>query len=512
MKAFFNTPLEQLVLDGWRSISNAYRNAFYAVMLVSLMAFGFEMTNLTIHHDDVHQLFIEGSRFGYSLGRFGLGWLHYYTQSTYIMPFLQLLQGIVLMAAYGLAVAHLWGLRRTADITVVAAIVCAFPFMAQIYQYNTAMATYPLAHLLAATALIVSIRATPISIVLAAVLYVAAFSIYQSVVANAATLFLLWALVRLVFANQGDSFFSRSTAKSTLAVLLAVSMGGLSYIAAVLLLRIDLTTYQGVEEAFHLRDGIDLPRAVGEVLDGSRSFYRWPESFFPGYLKNLQLMFIMATVAICAWRPVGIKAKGTALFILGLSLFAPRLLQLLHPSGAYHNLTLTAYALVVAACVMTVMRAGGAAVRNFSLLLCVVLLGGYIHQSNWISTLNHLNTQAHYSTLTQILARLRALPDRGWDGKVAVVVGEYEMPWAHPYRKATGVTKDFISPMHMQKLAQLMRDEMKFLPVEEAPHGVREFAANLPHWPHPNSMGIVDGVAVIVLSRTTAGEVRERSD
>ena len=41
-------------------------------------------------------------------------------------------------------------------IALVSAIMCVFPYMAHIYQYNTTMAPYPAAHLLAALAIVLA--------------------------------------------------------------------------------------------------------------------------------------------------------------------------------------------------------------------------------------------------------------------------------------------------------------------------------------------------------------------
>jgi 4-amino-4-deoxy-L-arabinose transferase-like glycosyltransferase len=160
MSTLIDTPLERTVAAWWGNVDPACRRAFFAALGINVLAFGWEMTNLTLHHDDVIHLFIQDTILGHYLGRFGHGWLYYYTQNHYFMPFLQMLQGIVLMSVYGVLVAHFWGLRRTVDIAVAAAIMCVFPYMASIYQYNTTMWAYPAAHLLAALAVILAARAT----------------------------------------------------------------------------------------------------------------------------------------------------------------------------------------------------------------------------------------------------------------------------------------------------------------------------------------------------------------
>src|SRR6266436_8105749 len=112
MRSLFSTPLETIVGKWWGGTDAASRKAFFAVLVVNVLAFGFEMTNLTLNHDDINQLDIQDTILGHYLGRFGAGWLYYYTQNHYFMPFLQMAEGIVLMSVYGIVVARFWGSRK----------------------------------------------------------------------------------------------------------------------------------------------------------------------------------------------------------------------------------------------------------------------------------------------------------------------------------------------------------------------------------------------------------------
>src|SRR6266704_3081966 len=119
MRTLINTPLEQIATDWWSRIDSASTKAFFVALAVNVLAFGFEMTNLSLHHDDVAQIFIQDTILGHYLGRFGLGWLYNYTQNHYFMPFLQLTEGIVLMSVYGIVVARFWGARKGIDIALI---------------------------------------------------------------------------------------------------------------------------------------------------------------------------------------------------------------------------------------------------------------------------------------------------------------------------------------------------------------------------------------------------------
>ncbi len=514
MRSIFSTPLDQLFYWLWTRLSAEYKSAFFIVVVLNLLAFGYEMTNLTLHHDDVGHILIQDPYLAYDLGRFGLAWLYYYGQGAHFMPFLQMSASIILMTSYGMLMAHFWGATRTIDIVLVASVLSVFPFMAQIYQYNTAMFSYPLAHFLAGAAVVLSVRATATYVVAAAVLYMIAFSIYQSVAASAATIFLVWVLARLLFAEAGGYQNVKEMVKSSGSALLAVFVGGLIYLAALAVMDVQIDTYQGADKAFTLSDGIDPGFVATEIVKGTRSFFFWPENYFPESLKNIQLVFVAAAAFLCLALPRTFAEKVSALAVVLLILAAPRSLQALHPEGHFHNLTLTGYAVAIAGFVMIVNRAGPVLVRNCSIALAIVLVAGYVIQCNWISTVNQLNTYAHYSTMSQILGRIKSLAE--WKGKKVVVVGTYDMPSEYPYKPATGVATEFIDATHMQELARLMREKIKIVPAEDSMTAIHEYAEHHSGWPNWDSVGVVEGVAVVVLSKAhvvaEAGQADSRPD
>lgn len=270
------------------------------------------------------------------------------------------------------------------------------------------------------------------------------------------------------------------------------------------LMDIPFDSYQSAGDAFKLSGGLNLILALTKITEGTRSFFFWPESYFPNYLKKLQLLIFLFGSLLCFWMPKSYARKLGAFALLTLIVFAPRFLQLLHPGGKYHALTLTAYALVFSGAVLIVNRAGYTYLRNLSIVLSFFLVAGYILQCNWISTVNYLNTLAHYSTLTQVLARVRSIPDAAWDGKQIVVVGSYNMPSEYPFRPATGVASNFMDAGHMQKLAQLMREQVNFVEANESMLKILEYAKTHQPWPSPESVSVVDSKGLVVFSSTPA--------
>jgi len=290
--------------------------------------------------------------------------------------------------------------------------------------------------------------------------------------------------------------------RSTIGALLSVGVGGLIYVVAVSFMDLNFDTSHAAGEAFNLRKEINFTYALSEIMQGTRSFFLWPENYFPDYLKKLQLVFIAGAGIFCLLLPKSPGGKIGAVLLLVLASFTPRILQLIHPAGIYHNLTLTAYALVIAGAVVIINRAGRTvAIRNASTVLAFFLIAGYIMQCNWISTVNYLNTLAHYTTLTQVLARARSLPDTNWDGKKIAVVGKYKMSADYPFKSATGVAVSYMDAFHMQHLANLIRDDVKFVTADSTMPEVLEYAAMHAPWPNPASVGIVNGAGVIVFSK-----------
>ena len=499
MKALLTIPLDRTASDLWSRVDGAYKKAFFAVLVVSILAFGFEMTNLTIDHDDLWEIFIEDDILGHYIGRFAFGWLHLYTQGAHIMPFMQVVEGITVMALYGLLVARLWGLRRTVDIAIVASVLCVFPYMAQVNSYNAVIVPYAIAHLLAASAVALSTRIDWRRLAAAAALYAGAFLIYQSVVANAATIFVVWLASSIVFGTRGERLPVREIGKAASAAVIAVGAGSVLYLAIVWYLGVPSDSYQGASEAFSLEEKGRFLGALPQVLTGTRAFFFWPEPYFPDYLKKLQLVLILGAAIVCAWVPDKWSKKVSGLVLLGASLITPRLLQFLHPLGTFHNLTLTAYAVSVAGAVMMLARGGSVFTRNVSTALVSLLIGGYLIQANWISTVNYLNTLAQYATMTQILARVRAIPSDRWDGKRIVFLGKLSMPSTYPFKHATGVATAYIDEQLGGYLVQLLRADLVSVPAGTIPAAAK-YAQTHRSWPHEESVAPVDGVAVVVLS------------
>jgi hypothetical protein len=79
------------------------------------------------------------------------------------------------------------------------------------------------------------------------------------------------------------------------------------------------------------------------------------------------------------------------------------------------------------------------------------------------------------------------------------------MPSDYPFKPHDAVASKFMDAKHMGDLARLMRDEAIIVAADETMPTVLDFARARPPWPHPSSVGVVDGMGVVVCRRPSAG-------
>jgi hypothetical protein len=100
--------------------------------------------------------------------------------------------------------------------------------------------------------------------------------------------------------------------------------------------------------------------------------------------------------------------------------------------------------------------------------------------------------------LAQVVVRASSLPDK----KKIVVVGKYKMSSDYPFECANGVAVSYMDAFHMRHLANLMRDDVSFVDIDNTMPEVLEYAATHAPWPSSASVGTVNGMGVIVFSKS----------
>lgn len=175
-------------------------------------------------------------------------------------------------------------------------------------------------------------------------------------------------------------------------------------------------------------------------------------------------------------------------------------MQLIHPHYDYHDMTLTAYAISIAGSLTIINKAGNIIYRNIGNLIAIIMIWSYIIQCNWVSTVNHFNNIAHFSIMTEVFSRAGTAKPESWDGKTIIVDGKYKMLSSYPYRKAGGVSPEYIDEEHMQSLTTLLRRDISIISIGNSDLSFQKLAKSLPVWPASGSLVIKDGIAIVKMS------------
>ena len=135
----------------WNSIDATYKNAFWLVMVFSLLAWGAELVNHTDNVDDYIQSMIHSPMVWTQLGRWGADILYFYGLGGWYMPTLHLLIGLIVNTSTILiAIYYFSHGRKTSlsNIVLPAGLYVTFPYLTDVFGFNTAQVLIPLSNLL----------------------------------------------------------------------------------------------------------------------------------------------------------------------------------------------------------------------------------------------------------------------------------------------------------------------------------------------------------------------------
>ena len=220
-----------LALNG--STRERHGNAEAAAMAVALalaaIAFGFELTNPTLGVDDFTYLDIPFTWDPFWIGRGSWGGLlvQYLTPGGWMTPFVSLVIGILLQLLTAVLIGWALGVRALSPLqqALLYALFVAFPYFACQMAFNYVQIAYPLASLLMACGVLLTLAGGTGRSVCAAIAIAFAISIYQGSLSVLAPVALLAPLA--VAEPRGRAIVGRYGR-----VLIAVLAGGALYFAA----------------------------------------------------------------------------------------------------------------------------------------------------------------------------------------------------------------------------------------------------------------------------------------
>ena len=495
--------LSNLIIEKWKSISPASKSLFYLIMILQFASFGFEMTNLAFNHDDTTQFLFSSPYWAWSSGRWALGLFRYYVLNSYFMPFLSFGIAFVLMYLYGLMICKIWEVNDGPAMVFLIGILVTFPYMSNAYSYNTSVVPFALAHCLAALGVFFSLKKSLYYFMVSIVFICISVSIYQSLLLNILVI-MGFVLFFQIFKKQSVKIISLNFFK----MFLSVAFGSIFYYISIKLSLYfsgikKLTTYQGADKMFEYSFS-KLHLGFLKSIALYKNIFLKQQSYFPSYAKNILLaLFVIAITSIIIKKCSSpIRAIMLSSLLICLS-FIPCVLQVIHPAGRYHVLTLTSVAVLFAGITAIIFINKWTFLKNISVILIVFVLYIFACENNRKSVISLQSTRAEQMLASRMLARAEALPEYfQMEKKTFVFIGKlprHEIDCEYPFLSSVGVGGYRLNGPRGWAVLRLLRTKV-YPPTAKQIQVAKDHIKSRRGWPHLDSVFIVDNIVVVILS------------
>jgi hypothetical protein len=504
----------------WRDVSNGSKTVFTVSLAANFLAFGFLFANLSLNHDGFGFITIDGS-WARSTGRWATDILYAVFFRNHQLIWLHGILGSALFVATGMSVCRTLGVRLLPARLIVVLLYSLFPYMCSYYGYAFHVPIYAFACLLVHYSVELACKGARGAAV-GSVLVMLSLACYQAFIASAATLALAACAAELAKAD-GRGQAAAALRMLGRAALMFVS-GGVLYAVSIKIstsvFNIQLTTYQGAAGLLSFDWAAiiaGLPSVAWETARflGMRLPSIYPESLYFTPTHKLMCLAVYAAAFAGLWasgRMMAARIGACALFLAAL--FAPRAVQVFHPGGNYHELTLTGYGVFIAASAAFAMNVSGRWPRTGVQAVVALLIAGFLHSNNVGASALVFDYQAIMHWGNRILARVEqhprySAPPAGAVRKAVFVGDLYKVSeWYYrgrPFVQAVGIA-DGVPNIIFDAIFRLLRVNAS---TDGLSDGSRRqaaaFAAGRPAWPHPDSVTVLeDGTIVVILDNSPA--------
>lgn len=336
---------ETMIAKLFHCIKREWKFAFLSAFFIGLLTHLYRLTNF-LHNWDSIQNFHSRQDTTF-LGR----WFLTYScgiSSYYDLPVVNGLLSLVYLALCAVCITELFHLKKGLSIFLLSAVLVTFPSVTSTFSYNFTADGYFLAMLLAAAAVLVTVRYRA-GFAAGAVLLCLSYGTYQAYICFALMLVLLWLL---------DSLFIREARFQSLLApvcrLLVMGAAGtaLYYVILRLMLRakdMELLSYQGIAGA-SLPGLSGIRSAFGSCLAQFRHFYLGdlrPSLYTALHVAILLLSVCMIVYFIMIKRIYQKPAElAASLFLLICIPFAACAVYFVSPDVEYHTLMCSSFILL----------------------------------------------------------------------------------------------------------------------------------------------------------------------
>jgi hypothetical protein len=503
----FNTQIDRLVIAKWQEIDPNYKRIFFIFFMLNIFSYGFEMTNLILNYDDVVHFFeTEHPARGVAVGRWLWGVVHYFFLNQYFLPLVSLPISISCMFFYGYFICRIWQLTDVVSIFFIIVILSLFPYMADIYTFNSCALPYALSHGLAAAGIYVALKDRWFHIILGAFLISLSIAGYQTVISSIAVIVVFFGIISLNIEIGPNNF--KETLRNVLKIILAVLIGFILYFASVkislYITGMHLAAHGGADSMFSLKSK-SLFAGFSKAFSGTTDFLFSSEAYFPLYIKAIYTMFMSLSIIFLLKNIKNSRLKSLfSILLLTSAIFLARFLQIVNPDAHYPARTLTSYAVLYAGCFMICTKFDSIFLRNLVLIGASIMCLGFIYQNNQKFVTGLQNTRAEQAFISRIIARAEQLPGYSkLKHKVFASIGRLPrgaLYNGYPFSGPPGINlfsatgRSTIIPALRLMRIDAIPPTIKQMRIAE------EYARTHRAWPHPDSVAIVDDVVVIVLS------------
>lgn len=496
----FGRPLD----DPDRNVAKACTWAF----VVSVLAFGFELTNPTLGIDDTLYLDLptQWDPFWVTRGMWGGLLVHAVLPGNWIVPFVTLLLALLLYLLTVVVAGWVWCLSNgsVARLFILYSIYATFPFLAEQMAFSHLQVPYPLASFLvvASVALVHSTQRLGWRTWVALAFLVLGISTYQGSLSVLAVLIVMMPVFGLADPERTSS--PRLTpAKATLRLGTLIGSGAaLYYLLSKALLW--LFKYQAQSEYYSVSLQFDfwnrLPFILGQIvylLLGTGDFIpALPLLAFFGL--SLTMGFLILTKRTLTW-----PSRLTAFAFLGASFIAPFSVLFIHEGGLAPRSTIGLGLLWsgIFALASEWFQASG---RKIVMATILFVLASFVFHINSMFYSQFLVSEADRFMMNRIVERVSLLPTTRVAEKTAVIMaGSYthpQLPHMHHFKGSVLGFSEFEwdsgNPYRMLALAHSMGlGDYDLVIDEDLERRLKD--ASHPSWPHPDSV-FLDGNRVVV--------------
>lgn len=160
-------------------IFEKYKTLFFGLFVVSIVAWGAELTSFTLNDHDYWQSTYHYAPKWTTSGRWFLDLLYFYIYSAWFSPFLYMLLGIVFNILTISIIFSIWNIDDIKTKFIAGSIYVTFPYFAGLFDYEMAKATYTFADLLIISGYFFASNKTSSNII-SSVMIMLALATYQS--------------------------------------------------------------------------------------------------------------------------------------------------------------------------------------------------------------------------------------------------------------------------------------------------------------------------------------------